>query len=246
MGGRRLVLPGVPLSGVVGRGVAGCAVVVVLLAAGCSDGRPVEVGAASTAPGAPSPAALGPTPSASASATATATSPGVASRGSASSSAPASTGPASPSPRIPTGAAVPADPQATVPAQVRPTLSPVPPGRPADAGTGVTARLTAVRAVQVGARGPGETAGPALAADVRVTNGSGAAVELADVRMTASYSGQEAPPVSGPPAEPVQGRLAAGASTTGTYVFLVPPDERAAVRWSLSLAPTAPLLVFQD
>lgn len=133
---------------------------------------------------------------------------------------------------------------APVPDVPRRTLPPVPANGTAEVGGGVRARLLGARQVQVAARGPGETAGPGVAVQLQVSNTSAAAVPLDDARLSASYAGQEASPVSGAPARPLTGQLEPGGTRSGTYVFQVPADQRDRVHYVLSLSPGAPLVVF--
>ncbi|WP_152187780.1 hypothetical protein [Georgenia satyanarayanai] len=114
-----------------------------------------------------------------------------------------------------------------------------------DFGTGLTVRLTAIEPVDGVARAPGEIAGPALAVTVQAVNDSTAPVSLADVVVFLS-SGPDRTPASdlGQGSTPLGGSLDAGSSTTGTYVFTVPDDERDDLRVEISYTGEAPTVAF--
>ncbi|MDP5185274.1 hypothetical protein QOZ88_21790 [Blastococcus sp. BMG 814] len=115
-----------------------------------------------------------------------------------------------------------------------------------DAGQGFVAELSSISAIQASATGPGNIAGPALAVTVRITNGTGMSVRLADVEVALTYTAEEvaASPVDDDTASPLQGSLASGGSAEGTYVFSVPADQRQVVTVTVGLVAGAPLLVF--
>lgn len=127
-----------------------------------------------------------------------------------------------------------------------PTAPPVPLDEVADFGTGVTARVDSVDAIEAQAQGPGEVSGPGVAIDVTVTNDSSAPVDLALflVNLT-DGDGNPGIPMLGDPAEPVEGTLAPGGSVSGTYVFTVDEDARDGVRIEASYSTDAPVVVFE-
>lgn len=126
-----------------------------------------------------------------------------------------------------------------------PTAPPVALAEEADFGTGVTAELAAVRAIQAEAHGPGEIAGPALAFDVVFVNGSAADVSLDTVTVNLTDAdGAPGIPMAGPPADPVEGVLAAGARATGTYVFTIPEGARSTVSLEVGYTTDAQVVVF--
>jgi hypothetical protein len=107
-------------------------------------------------------------------------------------------------------------------------MTPVALGQPATSGDGVTARLLDIKAITAAAHLPGETAGPALAVIVELTNGSGKAVSLDTVAVNL-YLGEEgirAARVQADSGQPFSGTLDAGASAQAVYAFVVPEDER--------------------
>jgi hypothetical protein len=103
---------------------------------------------------------------------------------------------------------------------------PVGKGTPVDFGGGVTATLTATKTLDVDAKGPGETSGPAVAATIQVTNGSNQPFDLSTLAVTATY-GASVPAVQtgAGPAEDFKGSVAPGSSATGVYVFRVPSAD---------------------
>jgi hypothetical protein len=93
-------------------------------------------------------------------------------------------------------------------------------GVPAEFGSGVSVVVNDYRAVNVQARAPGESSGPAIAVTLEVSNESGADVDLSQLSVTASDSkGLPALPIESEQAAAFEGALEAGASRTGVYVF---------------------------
>ncbi len=104
--------------------------------------------------------------------------------------------------------------------------APVGTGVPVDFGGGVTATMTGTKALDVEARGAGETSGPAVAATIEVRNGSNQPFDLATIALTGTYGGgTPAIPSSADPAQDLSGQLAPGATATGVYVFRVPKGD---------------------
>ena len=132
---------------------------------------------------------------------------------------------------------------APVPTAAVLTLPPVPLDQPAQVGPGLEVRIGDVEAVEVTGRGPGQVSGPAVAVTVEVANAGAAALDVAGLAVSLAYADTEAGPVDGPPADPVAGPVPAGADVSGTYVFLVPEDQRAAVTVRVGLA-SQPVVVF--
>lgn len=126
-----------------------------------------------------------------------------------------------------------------------PTAAPVELTEVADFGTGVTAEVQQVEAIQAEGRGPGELSGPALVFRIAVTNGSGAPVDVDAVTVNvADMTGAPGAPLAGPPAEPFTGSVEPGASAVGTYVFAVPADSRDLVQLEVSYSTDASVVVF--
>jgi hypothetical protein len=116
------------------------------------------------------------------------------------------------------------------------SLPPVRTGAPAVPARGVQVVVDKVRQVTVSAEGPGAVAGPGVSVEVRVTNGSGSALDLGGLAVNASYGDDATPaaPSDSPPARPLAGRLAPGAAAAGVYVFTVPRAEASSLRVDVS------------
>jgi cytoskeletal protein RodZ len=100
------------------------------------------------------------------------------------------------------------------------TLPAVKAGVPAKFGSGVSAVVNDYRAVNVQARAPGESSGPAIAVTLEVSNESGANVDLSQLSVTASDSqGLPALPIESEQAAAFEGALEPGSSRIGVYVF---------------------------
>ncbi len=127
-----------------------------------------------------------------------------------------------------------AGPSTTGPPATAPVSAPVadvvekPVGKdtPADLGGDVTVTLTAADTLDVEAKLPGETAGPAVAATLEVRNGSKAAFDLSTIAVTASY-GDGTPAIvnRSEPAADLAGSVEPGGTAKGVYVFRAPADQ---------------------
>ena len=163
------------------------------------------------------------------------------------------TGPAVPTATVaPDGAVVPAPPtpQPTGPTSdataLPPSLPAVPLDEPAAVGNGITAVVSSLEAIEGTAQGPGNVAGPALRATVRITNGTADPVSL-DAVVVDLATGPEltpASPLDDPSELPFSGTAAPGETVAGVYVFTVPADDREAVTLSVGYQAGAPFLVF--
>ena len=113
-------------------------------------------------------------------------------------------------------------------------------------GNGITAALPSIEAIQATATGPGNVAGPALRVTVSVTNGTDQPIGLDGVAVNLFLGADRTPasPVDDPSARPFTGRLAAGLTATGVYVYTVPVDARDAVNVEVGYQAGAPLLEF--
>jgi hypothetical protein len=100
------------------------------------------------------------------------------------------------------------------------------------------------RPVVVVAQGPGEVGGPGVAVTLGVTNRSARPLDLDEVTVTAESRGQAAESVTAPPARPLGGRLGAGATVRGVYVFVLPGGVRAPLSLEVSLSPELPVATF--
>ena len=115
---------------------------------------------------------------------------------------------------------------------------------PSSTGTGLTATLISVSAIEAKAQIPGEITGPALAITIEISNTGRRSADLGSVAVSLLDS-DEAPgaEMTAAPAEPLTGRVAAKAKVRGVYVFRVPEDKRRPVTVSVSIG-DAPVLVF--
>lgn len=129
----------------------------------------------------------------------------------------------------------------------------------ADFGTGVTARIMSVRAIEYHAVAPGQVSGPGLRLVIQVSNGTGkpvglanAVVEIADARGTPGVYMNITPAGSGAGhpgpgnfSYPLRGVLAPGHKASGTYVFTIPAGYRTPVTVNFSYAGGGPVVLFK-
>lgn len=233
-------------------------VVIAVVAGGGDDDRPDgdALGVvASTAPSSTAPSsASGSSPSTSGAPTTTEAAPSATDEPSAddaattlpSSGVPAETSEGEPGAATPTTAPSP-DSLVTVPTGTLAIADPIPPDEVGDFGTGVTAEIVTIEAVEGEARLPGEISGPALRVRVKLTNDTDGTVNLSRVLVDVTSGPDRTPGLAlgNPGAEPFNGELAAGRSAEGVYVFGVPVDERGQVQVNVSYDVTAPILVFE-
>ena len=154
-----------------------------------------------------------------------------------------------PGPTAPPTTGVPPSPTSlvTVPEGEIEVADPIDTDEVADFGTGVTAEIVGLEAVDGVAKLPGEISGPALRVTVRLTNGSDAALALARVQVDLNSGADRAPglALTEPGAAPFVGELAPGDSADGVYVFGVPADRRDQVRVLVLYSVDAPMVVFE-
>ena len=127
-----------------------------------------------------------------------------------------------------------------------PSLPAVPLDETAAVGNGVTAVVESLDAIEGTAQGPGNVAGPALRATVRITNGTADPVSLDAVAVDLATGTDRTPasPLDDPSEVPFAGTVAPGDSAQGVYVFTVPADARAVVTVSVGYQAGAPFLTF--
>ena len=126
-------------------------------------------------------------------------------------------------------------------------IDPVEIDEPAEFQGALEARVTSLESIQGEAAGPGEIAGPALRVTIRIENSTSEAVDLSTA-IVVLYTGTEETPaveLSGPGRDPLSGRLAPGAATTGVYVFAVGAGERDQVLITVSYSPDEPAVAFE-
>jgi hypothetical protein len=154
-----------------------------------------------------------------------------------------------PGPTAPPTTGVPPSPTSlvTVPEGEIELADPIDTDEVADFGTGVTAEIVALEAVDGVAELPGEISGPALRVTVRLTNGTDAALALARVQVDLNSGSDRAPglALNEPGGAPFVGELAPGESADGVYVFGVPVDNRDQVQVLVLYSVDAPMVVFE-
>lgn len=112
-------------------------------------------------------------------------------------------------------------------------------------GSKVTVRLTDVSAIAVKGVTPGETSGPAVRVKVTVTNGSTAAINLDSATVSlVTDKGDPGIGTTAGNANPLQGRVAPGATGSGTYIFMLSPAKGRSVIVNVNYAAGQPIAVF--
>ncbi|WP_209561685.1 hypothetical protein [Frigoribacterium sp. PvP032] len=112
--------------------------------------------------------------------------------------------------------------------------------------TGVTARVKSVTAVDGDATLPGEVAGPAVLAELELTNDSGTAIDLSTTVVNLAYGADRIPANTfSTGTSSFVGSLDTGSSATASYVFAVPTDEQDVLRLTLDYAVDVPVVVFE-
>lgn len=106
-------------------------------------------------------------------------------------------------------------------------------------------RVVDVTAVSVEAQTPGEVAGPALAVEVEIKNGSDADLDLSSTMVTLVGAGDVlGQPTTSEPYSPFMGAVLPGDSATATYVFLIPEDSRSRLSITVQYLAEAPVALF--
>lgn len=132
-----------------------------------------------------------------------------------------------------------------------PTMRPTHAARPlrstATFDPAVTVHVASIKAVTVKGRGPGELSGPAVAVTLVLVNGTSKPLDATNSVVTATYGASRTPAVdsSSSPSNPWRGTVAAGGTSSGTYVFLVPDKQRRSVQLTISYDPTKPVVLLQ-
>ena len=134
----------------------------------------------------------------------------------------------------------PADPAAPV------EQAPVPLASPAAVTDDLTISISGITAVDGVASGVGEVGGPSLSFTVSATNSGPDAVSLQSTVVGLAY-GQNLTPSNelGSAGTPLPGEVAAGQTVTGSYVFVVPVEQRSDVRISVDYRAGIPVVVFE-
>ncbi|MET1155914.1 hypothetical protein [Arthrobacter sp.] len=112
---------------------------------------------------------------------------------------------------------------------------------------GGVATISKLEAIQAEAEGIGQIAGPAIRFVVEVRNTSTTELKLDNAEITVEAGAQKLPAIrldgSGTKLFPLE--VAAGTSASGTFVFLVPEDQRGQVRIYLNYAASESVVAFE-
>jgi len=116
-----------------------------------------------------------------------------------------------------------------------------------DFGTGVTLRITDIRAVDGVARGPGQVSGPALRLELVAHNDSAKSVSLEGMVVALAYGAADTPamPLDEPGAQPFGGAVSVQDDAAAVYVFAIPEGYRSRVAVSASYTGSAPTVLFE-
>lgn len=92
---------------------------------------------------------------------------------------------------------------------------------------GVRVKATSIKNIQATAQTPGEMVGAALAITLRLKNSSENPINIDSAVIGLSdATGNPAQPTTSDPFKPFQGEIAPGSTSLGTYVFLIPKQDR--------------------
>lgn len=111
----------------------------------------------------------------------------------------------------------------------------------------LSAKVTALSAVQGISEGAGQIAGPAVQVTIEISNESSDAVSLANVSVTSNYGTAKTPAtaLSGPGASQFPASLAGKSNAKAVFVFAVPTNQRGALQIFLNVAASSPVAVFE-
>lgn len=140
-------------------------------------------------------------------------------------------------------------PAAETPAEVAPLpeLPAVPLTEEVAPVPGVVVSIDSLEAVEGEAQGPGEVGGPALRFTLTMRNDGDTPVSLASTVVNVYSGPDQAPAVDlrGPGGVPLPEEVAAGATVTGVFIFMVPPEQRDQVRIGVDYTVGIPIVVFE-
>ncbi len=127
------------------------------------------------------------------------------------------------------------------------TKAPVPLDRKTEVTPGLSARVDRLAAVTGEARGPGEVGGPAVRFRVVVSNDGPVAIPLTSTVVNTYFGPDRIPAtaVSGPGVVLLPASVASGRSVSGTFVFVVPPEDRARVLITVDYAVDTSVVAFE-
>lgn len=117
--------------------------------------------------------------------------------------------------------------------------------QPIEFETGIVVSLTSVTSTTVTAGTPGEISGPAVVVKLSVTNNSTAPIDLSSavVNLSAADGEYGVGTTAGGP-QPLDGTLAPGGDSSGSYVFMLDPAQDRDVIISVNYGAGEPLAVF--
>lgn len=129
----------------------------------------------------------------------------------------------------------------------REELDPIPLDETGDFGTGVTAVVVDITAVDGEARLPGEIAGPALRVQVRLTNDTAETINLSGARIDVTYGADRTPGIllGQPDVVLFPPSLGPGKAAVAASVFVVPVEARELVQVAVWYTVDAPIVVFE-
>lgn len=134
----------------------------------------------------------------------------------------------------------PSDPAAPIEA------SPVPLDSPAAVTDGLSVGISDITAIDGVASGVGEVGGPSLQFTVSATNSGTASVPLQTAVVGLTYGSNQTPSIElGSSSTPLPAEVAPGQTVTGSYVFVVPVEERGDIRITLDYRAGTPVAVFE-
>ncbi len=141
------------------------------------------------------------------------------------------------------------EPQAGAPGSpdvLRPTAAPVAIDEPAEPEPQVEVRLTSIEAVEGEANIPGDVGGPSLRVTVTIDNATSAALDLTSAVVNLYYGADRLPAIDllEPGKVDFPGNVRAGETASGTFVFLIPVDERDDVTVEFDLSSDSTVLLF--
>ncbi|MBG0738331.1 hypothetical protein IV500_02650 [Paeniglutamicibacter antarcticus] len=139
------------------------------------------------------------------------------------------------------------DSEAQLAATDQPVAAPVKLDQTATVKDGITAEVSGLEAVQGEARGIGEISGPSVRFTLTIHNQTKDPISTNSVVVNVRAGTDDIPAnsVSGPAVVALPESIAAGESGTATYVYLIPVDQRSAVRIYLNYQANSPIAAFE-
>lgn len=117
----------------------------------------------------------------------------------------------------------------------------------AEVGHGVTARIDSVKGLEVRAKTPGEVDGAAVAVTISLFNDGDEAIDVSGAMVTLYGAGDVlGQPTTSDPYQPFGGKIDAGSSARGVYVFLLPDAAQGALDVSVQYEAGTTIARFVD